>query len=99
MDRKRFKKIKRRWWQFSKKPSYYKAEYKIKFLLNAVSIEIELWFDNERYNEKNAIPVKWEDGIRKAPRKEHRIESTTVQSEVCVSWRRRGRWYIIQPLT
>ena len=79
VDLKKFQKIKKHWWEFKKRPSYYKACYKIKFILNAANIESELWFANERYSEKSAFQVQFEPGMWKPRPKEHRSGSRDRQ--------------------
>ena len=79
VDLKKFQKIKKHWREFKKRPSYYKACYKIKFILNAANVESELWFANEQYNEKNAF-----QGGDDPPRTRNRVARSVGSMEA--SW-------------
>ncbi|KIV84831.1 hypothetical protein PV11_00585 [Exophiala sideris] len=75
VDLKRFRKIKKHWWEFKKPPSYYEAKYNIRFCLNAANIECELWFDDRKYNEPNSSQVQFESGMWTQRPKQHRSGS------------------------
>ncbi|KIW66690.1 hypothetical protein PV04_05998 [Phialophora macrospora] len=75
VDVRNFEKVKKRWWQLSKQPSYYKVAYAIKFILNAANIESELWFDGKKYNEPSSFRVHFESGMWRPRPKEHLQES------------------------
>ena len=75
VDVKNFEKVKKRWWQMNKKPSFYKVTYDIKFILNAANIESELWFSGRKYNDPNAFQVAFESGMWKRRPKEHLLEN------------------------
>jgi hypothetical protein len=82
VDLANLQKIKKRWWQMSKKPSYYRIDYTIKFILNAANIESELWFKGARYNEQNAFQVNFESGMWKQRPKEHKRITRSPESLV-----------------
>lgn len=75
IDLRRFRKIKKHWWQLNKKPSYYEVKYKIRFRLNAANIECELWFEDNNYNEPNSLQVQFESGMWAQRPKQHRSGS------------------------
>jgi hypothetical protein len=66
-----FEKVKKRWWQLNKQPSYYKVAYGIKFILNAANIESELWYNGKKYNEPSSFRVHFESGMWRPRPKEH----------------------------
>lgn len=68
-----FEKKKKRGWQFWKKyQTHYKASYTIRFLLKHASVESELLFRGQKYNQANSFHVTWDVGANVAAPREHR---------------------------
>lgn len=70
VDLSQFQKHKKPWYSCDSFPTWYSAEYEIKFVVGAAAaVDSELWFKNQKYNEPNAFKVDWDEGASvSAPR-------------------------------
>jgi hypothetical protein len=73
VDQSRFEKNKKRWYHSSSRAqTHFKAEYTIRFILNAAGIDSQLLFEGKDYNEPNSFEVVWQAGADIPAPKEHR---------------------------
>lgn len=71
----RFQKHKSPWYTCDSLPTWYSAEYEIRFVVGAAAnVEAELWFKDQKYNEASAFSIDWDEGASKSAPQELPVE-------------------------